>query len=97
VQGRPDFLHKDVIIEIKSTSTFFKLIDFHQVLLYYFMIKLSRSPDLDYPKKALIYYSIFNQTIEFEIESLITDEQMKKTEKSLVKYFKNIQNIEIFK
>jgi hypothetical protein len=89
IKGRPDFLIGEKIVEIKSTSGFFHIVDFYQVILYLFLAKFSN--ENDYPKKALIYYSYFGQIVEVDINSLIKSSEMKKLEKSLKLFFSDVK------
>jgi hypothetical protein len=89
IKGRPDFLIGEKIVEIKSTSGFFRVVDFYQVILYLFLAKFSN--ENNYPKKALIYYSYFGQIVEVDINSLIKSSEMKKLEKSLKLFFSEIK------
>jgi len=75
IDGRPDYIFDDLLLEVKTTKAFFQLNDFYQIVGYYLLYlnkkKQYQSNNIEV-KRLGIYYILYGRIIYFDPKSFFS-------------------------
>lgn len=81
ITGEPDYIIDDIILDIKTTKSFFSRIDFNQLICYYLLYKINEKYWNKVGvkiNKIGIYYALHGQLIQFDVTKLCSPSDLKE-------------------